>query len=190
MSTADPHNYDDVKVDARGPGDNILASLSGLAMDQKRAEVVVARAEEALALAKAELARISEREIPDLMDKAEMTEYTTKDGIKIKISEKVRGSIPKATEAQAFAWLTENKHDDLIKREFKIGFGKNEEAWAKKFLADLQKRKRPLAFELKRTVHASTLASFVKGQLESGVDFPMDIFGVFRQRASTIEVKE
>lgn len=184
------YDYDEHKVEARGIGDNILSRLSALALEQKRAEVAVAKAEEALAFAKAELARIAEQEIPELMDAAETSEHTTKDGIKIKIVEKVRGSIPKATEAQAFQWLTDHKHDDLIKRVFKIQFGKNEEAWAKKFLADLQKRKRPLAFEVKRSVHASTLASFVKGQLESGVDFPMDIFGVFRQRASTIEVKD
>jgi hypothetical protein len=54
----------------------------------------------------------------------------------------------------------------------------------------LQNRKRPLAFDLKRTVHASTLASFVKSQLEAGVDFPMDLFGVYRQRTSVIDVKE
>jgi hypothetical protein len=186
----DIYNYDEHKQEAAGPGDNILASLSALAMEQKRAEVAVAKAEEALALANAELKRISEHVIPDLMDVAKLTEYTSRDGIKIKIGEKIRGSIPKANEEKAFAWLTDQKHDDLIKREFKIQFGKNEEGWAKKFLADLQKRKRPLAFELKRTVHASTLASFVKGQLESGVDFPMDIFGVYRQRASTIEVKD
>jgi hypothetical protein len=187
---ADPYNYDDVKADARGPGDNILASLSSLALDQKRAEVAVAQAEEALALAVANLKRISEHEIPELMDKAEMVDYTTKDGITIKIGEKVRGSIPKANEEKAFTWLKDNGHDDLIKREFKIQFGKTEEAWAKKFLTDLNKRKRPLAYELKRTVHSSTLSSFVKGQLEAGVDFPMDIFGVFRQRSSTIEVKD
>jgi len=186
---SDQYNYDDLKQDSRGAGDNILAQLSGLALDQKRAEAEVAKAEEALATAKAELSRISEREIPDLMDKAEMAEYTTKDGIKIKIKEKVHGSIPKATEAQAFEWLKENEHDNLIKREFKIQFGKDDEKWADKFLKDLQKRKRPLAFELKRTVHPSTLSSFVTGQLEAGVDFPMDTFGVFRKRSSVIEVK-
>lgn len=186
----DEHNYDDHKVDARGPGDNILKALADLAMDQKRAELTVAKAEEALNLAKAELKRIAETDIPKLMDEAEMTEYTTKDGVKIKISEKIRGSIPKANEVKAFEWLKENKHDDLIKREFKIQFNKDEEAWAAKFVRDLNARKKKLAYEVKRAVHPSTLASFVKGQLEAGVDFPLDIFGVFRQRVSEVEVKE
>jgi hypothetical protein len=100
------YDYDEHKAEARGAGDNILKQLSSLALDQKRAELEVAQAEEQLALAKARAqAHIAEHVIPELMDAAEMAEYTTKDGIKIKINEKVRGSIPKATEAQAFQWL-------------------------------------------------------------------------------------
>lgn len=185
----DDYNYDDHKGD-HDAKDNILAALSAAAMDQKRKEAEVARIEEQLAVAQAELKTIAEHTIPELMDAAEMESFTTKDGIVIKIVQKIRGSIPKATEAKAFEWLKDNKHDDLIKREFKIGFGKEEETWANKFLADLKKRKRPLAFEVKRTVHPSTLASFVTSQLEQGVDFPMDIFGVFRQRSSKIELKD
>lgn len=185
------YNYDDLKQDDRAANskDNILAQLAGLAMDQKQAELAVARAEEALGEAKAELARIAERAIPELMDAAEMTEYTTKDGIKIKVNETVRGSIPKDKADGAFAWLETNGHADLVKREFVIRFARAEEGWAKKFAADLKKRKKQLAYDVKRSVHANTLSAFVKGQLEAGVDFPMDLFGVFRQRVSKIEVK-
>lgn len=185
----DDHNYDDIKREIM-PNDNILAQLAGAALDQKRAELAVTKAEETLALAQAELKRLSERVIPELMDAAETTSHTTKDGIVIKMTEKIRGSIPKATEAKAFQWLKDNEHDDLIKREFKIQFNKDEEAWAEKFTRDLNQRKKKLAYEVKRSVHPSTLASFVTGQLEAGEDFPMDIFGVFRQRASKIEFKD
>jgi hypothetical protein len=183
------YNYDDIKREI-GPGDNVLAQLSGLALDQKRLEAEVAKAEEALAEAQAKLKQVAERDIPQLMDAAEMTSYTTKDGITIKIKETIRGSIPEATKEQAFEWLREHDHDNLIKREFNIQFNKAEEAWAKKFEADLRKRKKPLAVTVKRSIHASTLGAFVKVQLEEGVDFPMDIFGVFRQRSSKVEVKD
>lgn len=173
-----------------GPGDNVLAQLSAMAMEQKQAEAEVARLEEELKKAQAKLKDLSEHKIPELMDAAEVKEFTTKDGIKIKIVEKIRGSIPEANAPKAFAWLEEHGHDNLIKREFKIEFGKNEEAWARKFEADLKKRKRPLKVRLKRAVHPSTLASFINEQLENGVDFPMDTFGVYRQRFSKIEFKE
>lgn len=185
---ADEYNYDEHKS-SENVATNILAALSSLAMQQKLAERAVEEAELKLAEAKAELVRISEREIPELMDAAEVTTFTTKDGILIKIKEKIRGSIPKDNEDRAFKWLKDHQHDDLIKREFKIVFGKKEEEWAEAFHAELKKREKPLAFEIKRTIHPSTLSSFVASQLEQGVDFPMDTFGVFRQRASVIEVK-
>lgn len=181
------YDYSDIKQELN-PKDNILAALSALALEQKKAEEAVAKAEEALAKAKEELAAIAEKRIPELMDAAEMTSYTTKDGVKIAIKEKIHGSIPKATEDKAFAWLAEHGHDDLIKREFKIQFNKNEESWAAKFKRDLEQRKKKLAYEIKRTVHTSTLSSFVAGQLEAGVEFPMDIFGVFRKRTAKIDV--
>lgn len=183
-------DYSDIKREEVGNKDNILAQLSAYAMDQLAAEAKVLKLEEDLAVAQADLKRISERLIPELMDAAEMQEYTTKDGLKIKVNETIRGSIPKDKAEPAFAWLAEHKHDDLIKREFNIRFGKGDEAWAKKFEADLRKRKKPVAVEVKRTVHASTLASFVKGQLEAGVDFPLELFGVFRQRASKVDTKK
>ena len=186
---SDDYDYSELKRETTGSKDNILAQLAGAAMDQMNAERAVAEAEEKLALAKAELKRISEHVIPELMDAAEMQEYTTKDGQKIKVQETIRDSLPKENPEPAFRWLVEHKHDDLIKREFTIRFGKQDEAWAKKFEADLKKRKKPVAVEVKRTIHPSTLASFVKGQLEAGVDFPLDTFGVFRQRVSKVEQK-
>lgn len=185
----DEYDYSDIKRETAGNKDNILAQLTASAMDQLAAEKQVAACEEALAVAKAELKRISEFTIPELMDAAETQEHTTKDGLRIKITETIRGSIPKENPDAAFKWLGENKHDDLIKREFKIRFGKGDEAWAKKFERDLKARKKPVAVEVSRTVHPSTLASFVKGQLEAGVDFPLDTFGVYRQRVSKVEQK-
>lgn len=185
--TEETYDYSEIKQELN-PKDNILASLSALALEQKRAEEAVAKATEALTKAQEELKEIAEKRIPELMDAAEMTKYTTRDGLSIAIKEKVHGSIPKATEDKAFAWLAEHGHDDLIKREFKIQFNKNEEAWAAKFKRDMDQRKKKLAYEIKRAVHPSTLSSFVSGQLEQGVEFPMDIFGVFRKRTAKIDI--
>lgn len=181
------HDYSEFKD---GPGDNVLARISGLALDQKEAEAEVARCEEALKKAQEKLRDIAEHQLPALMDEAEVKECTTKDGIKVKIVEKIRGSIPAATAEKAFAWLEEHNHGKLIKREFKIEFSKGDEAWAKKFEADLRKRKKPLKFDIKRGVHPSTLASFVTEQLQEGVDIPLDTFGVFRQRSAKIDFKD
>ena len=172
-----------------GPGDNLLARLSGLAQEQRDAEIAVEQAEEALQKAKDNLRTIRERKLPELMDEAEMTEFTTKDGLKIKVSEQIRAGIPKAKAAQAIKWLEDNGHENLVKRQFVIEFGKDEEGWAKRFAADLKRRKRPLNTKTDRKVHPQTLAAFVREQLQEGVDIPQDLLGVHRQKVSKVEVK-
>ena len=170
-------------------GDNLLARLSGLALDQKKAEAEVARLEEELKKAQANLRDIAEHQIPSLMEEVGMKEFITEEGVKIKVVEKIRGSIPEANAEKAFAWLEKMEYDNIVKREFKITFGKEEEDWARKFESDLKKRKKKLNFVVKRGIHPSTLASFVSELLKEGVDIPLDLFGVYRQRLSKIEYK-
>lgn len=186
MST---HDYSDFKSTPSTIGDNLMAQLTSTASDQAHAEARVARLEEELAEAKEHLRQLSENIMPELMEQAGMEEFSTKDGLSIKISEKIRGSIPKGNEAPAFRWLDENGHGNLIKRQFMIDFGKDQEKLVRKFEADLKRRKTPLNVSTKMSVHPSTLQSFIKDQLEAGVQIPLDTFGAYRQRFSKIEVK-
>ena len=179
------NDYSDYKEQL---GDNILSVLNGVALDQKKAEAEVARLEEELGLAKQALRHISENTLPTLMDECGMTEFTTTDGIKISVTETIRASIPIESQAQAFEWLKGHNHDDLIKREFKIEFGKGEEKWAEEFEKKLNEEERPLKVQVKRGVHPQTLASFVREQLKEGVDIPLSVFGASRIRSSKIKL--
>lgn len=179
------HDYSQFQEHA--PAENILQKLAQAAREQRAAEKAVAEKELELENAKKELKRISEVVIPSLMDEAHMEEFTTSDGIKIKVDENVRASIPAAKAAEAFAWLRLHKHDGMIKHNFVVPFSKHETERAaafSKLLADLDQ-----PFEEKRSVHPSTLSSWVREMLEKGEQIPMETFGVFRQRVSKIEVK-
>lgn len=180
------HDYSEFKD---GPGDNILAQIASKAKEQVAAEAKVARLEEQLKEAQAELRMIAEQELPALMDAAEQVKLTTKDGIEIQVAEAIRANIPEANKDKAFSWLEDNNHGRLIKREFKIEFGKDEEAWANKFERDLAKRKKPLRVSRKKAVNPQTLSAFVREQLAEGVSLPMDLLGVFRQRFTKVKVK-
>lgn len=182
------HDYSEFQDDTPAIGDNAMARLGGVAVDQKRAEATVARLERELKEAKESERHISENVLPQLMEDMGLTKFTTSDGLEIKIDERVRGSIPKANQVEAFAWLDDHGHANIIKRQFVIDFGKDEERWAAKFQRDLNQRKRPLATKVTRTVHAQTLQAFIKGQLGEGVPIPMDVFGVYRQRFSKVTV--
>ena len=176
-------------LDDDAPGDNVLAMLSGLANAQQEKELEIAQLEEALTKAKAELRDISEHRLPELMEEVGMESFTTKDGLKITVRDVIRAGIPAKNPQPAFNWLEENGHGRLVKREFKIDFGKDEEAWANKFQSDLQKRKKPLRCNIKKSVHPQTLQAFIRERLEAGEDIPLDIFGAIRQKFTKVEVK-
>lgn len=171
-----------------GPGENILAQLSATAVELKQAQAEEARLEQELKDAKARVRHLSERALPELMDAAEMSEFSTKDGIKIKVDERIRASIPAANHVNAMSWLEEHGHENLIKRQVIVEFDRDEEAWANKFQRDCEKRKKPLNAKTKKAVHPQTLAKLIKDELEKGTDVPLDTFGAFRQRFTKISV--
>ena len=171
------------------PSTDLLTRISELATAQRLAETKLEEADLEAKKCKEALRVIAEVQLPALMDEAGMAEFTTRDGIQVKVAETVRATIPAAFQAEAFGWLKANGHDQLIKREFKIEFSRDEESWAEKFERELREREQPLKFEVKRSIHPSTLASFVREQLEEGVAIPLDAFGVHRQKASKIKVK-
>lgn len=180
-------DYSDFKTPAAA-GDNILARLHGLAHELVDAEAEVARIEEDLKAAQAKVLDLQQFKIPELMDAAETEKHTTKDGLCIDVSTVIRASIKEENKPAAFAWLAENNHDNLIKRQFVIEFGKDEESWAKKFQADLAKRKKPLNVALKRGVNPQTLAAFVREELEKGTTLPLATLGVMQQRFAKVKL--
>lgn len=183
------HDYSKFEQASPPPGGNIMARIAGLARDQLHAEARVLRLEAELKEAKETLRHISENQMPTLLEEAGQAEDITVDGMKIKVATAIRGSIPKATQEQAFDWLEEHGHERLIKRQFTIDFGKEEDKWADKFERDCAQRKKPLHLKRKKTVHAQTLVAFVRGQLEDGIAIPMNVFGVHRQRFTKVTVK-
>ena len=181
------HDYSEY-TDDMPLGDNALAALNSLARDHVRMEARVAALDEELKKAKEQLRLLSEVQIPEQLKELNLTTVTTGDGIKLELSNAVRANIKKEHEADAFKYLNETGNGNLIKRSFTIEFGKDEESWAKKFQADLNKRKKPLNVKLKRAVHPGTLTAFIKGELEKGVNIPMETFGVFNQTFTKVTV--
>jgi hypothetical protein len=168
------------------PGGNLMGALVALADEQEAAQAEVERLELLLDEAKKNLQRITEHEIPKLMDGIE-GKLNLPDGRTITISEKIRASITSDKKPLAFGWLNENGHGALIKRRFIIEFGRDQEEWAKEFEKQLGQSKTPLNVKKEENVHWQTLDAFVREQLGEGSDLPLDLFGVFRQRFSKIK---
>lgn len=190
MAERDPYADFREDPDEVVQSNNLVHTLRSMAQEQVDAEALVASLEEQLSDAKERLRDIKEDRLPGIMDQIELENYSTKDGITIEVKENIRGSIPKATEDEAFKWLEDHNNENLIKRQFLIEFAKDQEKWANRFAADLRRRKRPLNTKVKRAVNPQSLQAFVKSQLSEGVDFPMKLFGVYRQRFSKVTVKD
>lgn len=168
---------------------NSLAALTKLANEQAAKELEVAELQQKLEQAQRELRDIAEVRMPELMDELGMSNFTTTGGYKISIEQQISASIPKAKADEAFDWLDKNEYGGMVKREFAVSFGRDQEAWARKFAADLKKRKQPLNVSVRKKVEPMTLKKFVTDQLMEGNDIPLDLFGVFTRRVAKISHK-
>jgi len=181
-------NYDDIFEEDMPEiiKDNALAQIKATAEQQEEAEIAVEKAEEKLSIAKKEFVRISEKVFPELLSSLEMTEDITVAGLRVQLTEILRGNIPAKHKDKAMKWLNDKDHGDIIKRQIIIEFGKDEEKWANKFMRDCYQRKKQLNMKVKRTVHAQTLQAWCREMLTEGEKFPMELFGIFLQTSTKV----
>ena len=188
ITMTESYDYAEYEERPADVGDNVLKKAASLATEQLEAEKAVEEAQANLKAAQEKLRIISEHTIPNFMDEIDMNRFETGGGISIELSEKVRTHIKKEDKGEAHDWLEDNGRGAVVKRTFKIAFGRDDEKWANKFAADLRRRKRKLNVAVEKKVEPSTLTAMCKEMLEQGVDFPLELFGVLRQRYSKIKV--
>jgi hypothetical protein len=127
-------------------------------------------------------------DLPAAMAQAGVTGLNLAGGHALTTSELVTAAQPKDRVDESNAWLEAHGHGGLVKRQITILFGRGDEAWARTFLAQCARRRRPLDLSVKRFVHPQTLGAFVREQLklarQTGADpealAPSDLLGVFR----------
>lgn len=180
------HDYSDYTAPV---SDNVLTALAEGARELATAEQRQAEAERDFEAAKAETRRLSENVLPELMDAADTTDWTGADaGVRVQIQEKVRGSISKANEKDAFDWLEANGHGKMVRRQIIVEFGKEDEeaaaALANKLVAE------GYQVAQKRSVHASTLQAWARQMLKDGKEIPMQVLGIFRQRFAKVTLRD
>ncbi len=154
-----------------------LMELAELAKRQLTLEEEKRRLEKELKAVDQLLQRVSGVDIPTAMDTIGMSDFLLKSGERITVKRKIKASIPKVKQAEAFSWLRSKGHDSLIKNQVTASFGKGEDAAAKDLAANLDAK--GFVVDQKESVHSQTLAAFVREQLERGVDLPADLLGIF-----------
>lgn len=171
-----------------------LAKITNAARALRRQQMLLADLQRQATDVQAELERISEKELPELMLQAGMQQMPLGNGYTLSLETLVfNGSLksePKdeaerERQAKAFAWLEKYKHGDVIKHTALLSFPREEHAFFKKFMRDLKQRKRPVEAKLRDFVEPQTLKALIKDH-QNDPNFPRDLFGVYEKKAAVI----
>jgi len=154
--------------------------IANLIEEQQHLQGVVEACEANLKTAKEKLREMEELTLPQALEDAGLDTGKTKDGFEFSVKENVFASIKEDRKSKAHDWLVEHDAGSLIKNTITITFGKNEMQECLAFIQELDERDNPVDFTRKEAVHASTLKSYIREQLEAGrlTSDEMELFGV------------
>tara|TARA_R110002020_G_scaffold6647_1_gene28173 strand:- start:860 stop:1405 length:546 start_codon:yes stop_codon:yes gene_type:complete len=132
---------------------------------------------------------LSEQTIPNLMHQAGVELIKLEGGISVEVKPSYKARIPASRTEEAFNWLRENGHGDLIKNQVTMEFGMRQDNEAKSIVEELKNKGLPV--QQKTSVHPSSLKSFVTEQIRDlGKDVPADLFGTYISNKTKITTKE
>ena len=146
------------------------------------------RLEENLKNKKDEISKLSELEIPNLMQQAGIMSLKLADGSSVEVKPFYAAKIPISKEHEAYDWLTSNGHGDLIKNIVSLNFQRSQDNEANALVQDLINKGHNVS--QKKKVEPQTLKAFVKEAIQNGESVPMDLFGVYISNKTTIKTKE
>tara|TARA_Y100000004_G_scaffold119482_1_gene134253 strand:- start:4671 stop:5243 length:573 start_codon:yes stop_codon:yes gene_type:complete len=154
-----------------------LSKVSAKAQEQLDLEKEIKDLEEQLKETKSRHRAVSELELPEAMQEANLAEIVLTNGAKISVKPFYKGYISEENREDAMAWLVDNNHGSLIKNEVTLKFGKDEDEKAAATVEQLKQQ--GLDPNVKQGVHPQTLNAFIKEQITGGKDIPSDIFGIY-----------
>jgi len=176
------------------PTDDELANVRALAQLQVRLEERIAKGEAFLAELKAAHKKVAEGQLPLAMKALGLEKFSLVGGAEITVKKFTAASIPKDRAAEAFEIVEGLGEGSIIKHAITILFGRDEDAWARKFMRDMARRKKPLVHTRKDWIEPSTLGKFVRDGVSrlrrEGRDpfevLPKEVFGIYEGEATNV----
>ena len=164
---------------------NITDSCKKLLETQKK----IAATDEELKKLKDVETTLSEQTIPNLMQQAGVELIKLEGGISVEVKPFYSARIPASKSEEAFQWLRDNGHGDLIKNQVSLEFGMKQDNEAKSIVEELKSKGLPV--KQKTTVHPSSLRGFVREQIQDlGKDVPAELFGTYVANKTKKTTKE
>lgn len=159
------------------PTTEAVRNIAELARQQMQAEAEVEEAEAALKRAKEQLRNIQEKLLPDAMSEVGVTEFKLTGGGKVTVKPYYSASLRRDAKDRAEAWLNENGHGGMVKREISVRIGRGQDKIAERVRNGL--RSADIPFEEDVSVHPQTLAAWAREMTESNQPIPEDLFTVY-----------
>ena len=153
-----------------------VSDVSEVSNQYLQIESEILNLEEQVKRKKQELQQANDK-IVALMTQRGVKEIKTVDGDSVSFKAFYKGSISKDNQPEAFKWLEDNGHGDLIKNIVSVKFGKGDNSVAENLINELQQRQ--LYPDQKRKVEPMTLNALIGEQINKGNDIPMETFSVF-----------
>ncbi len=135
--------------------------------------------------AKAALARVQEIDLPSSLQEYGMAEIRMEDGTRVTVKQEYYASIKEEKKGEAFGWLIDNFHGDLIKHDLITSFTKGMSDEARRVMELLDENN--IEYVDKKHVHPQTLRAFVREQIEAGNPIPLETFGVHVRQVARIK---
>jgi hypothetical protein len=154
-----------------------LKSLAEVAREVTNTEAKLAHLEEELKETKKKLLKLTDEDLPALLQEIGVSEFKLDDGSEVKVRPTYGAHIKADNKVQAFDWLREHGYDDIIKNVVSFQFGRGEDADAARLIEISGTQ--GFHSEQKQDVHPGTLKAFVKERIETGDELPMELFGAY-----------
>ena len=174
-----------MKLTESGTELDSLAQLQELVTRNIKQKEHIKKMEEYLVLKKAEEREVSEKLIPRLLESLGMSELKTVGGQKVTVKKVYHAKISNNNASEAFAWLKANGHSAIVRDKIGVDLGLGDESAAEQVMESLDAMGLPISRSC--SVHPQTLKAFVKEQIESGNEFPKDLFGVYEHYTTEIK---
>jgi len=133
--------------------------------------------EEELSLLKHKARDFEERIIPEMMQEAGVSLLKLADGSTVEVKPFYAAKIPESRVDEAFGWLRNKGHEDLIKNTVTAQFNRGQDNQVSELIKVCEEH--GFNYNKKEKVEPMTLKAFVKEQVEGGKELPFDLFGVY-----------
>ena len=170
-------DFENVATELQNIEEDGLSRVASLVRQQLALERRVSDLEEELKRTQKQLADIAENKLPEALAEHGRKHLSMEDGSEINVQNYSGASIKEEKKKEAFEWLRDNGHEDLIKNQVSVSLGRKEDELAASLVTTLQEK----GFDpvQKTWVEPMTLKAFVKEQVEQGAPIPTETFGIF-----------